>query len=90
MQIVLNILLILMIKKKRIEMHLISKENQSVNVSNKKFKFEKGETIHTENSYKYSEKEFKELCISSGYDVIDFITDKNKYFGVFFLQVERI
>ena len=77
-------------KKKRIEMHLISKENQTVNVSNKKIKFEKGETIHTENSYKYSEKEFKELCNSSGYDVIDFVTDKNKYFGVFFLKVERI
>ena len=76
-------------KKKRIEMHLISKENQTVSVSDRKIRFEKGETIHTENSYKYSEEEFKELCILSGYKIIDFLTDKNKYFGVFFLRVDK-
>ncbi|MBD23002.1 MAG: L-histidine N(alpha)-methyltransferase [Alphaproteobacteria bacterium] len=73
--------------EKRIEMHLISKKNQIVNISNKKIRFDKGETIHTENSYKYSIEEFKKLSISSGYKVIDFVTDKNKYFGVFFLKV---
>ena len=71
-------------EEKRIEMHLISKKNQIVNISDKKIKFDKGETIHTENSYKYSEEEFKQLSNSSGYKVIDFVTDKNKYFGVFF------
>ena len=73
-------------KKKRIEMHLVSKKDQSVNISNKTIKFDKGETIHTENSYKYSINEFKELSISSGYKVINFITDKNRYFSVFFLR----
>ena len=76
-------------KKKRIEMHLVSKKNQSVNISNKTIKFDKGETIHTENSYKYSINEFKELSISSGYKVINFITDKNRYFSVFFLKVTQ-
>ena len=71
-------------------MHLISKKNQIVNISDKKIKFDKGETIHTENSYKYSEEEFKQLSNSSGYKVIDFVTDKNKYFGVFFLKVTEI
>ena len=74
-------------EKKRIEMHLVSKKNQIVNISDKKIKLEKGETIHTENSYKYSIEEFKKLSISSGYRIIDFVTDKNKYFGVFFLKV---
>ncbi len=77
-------------EEKRIEMHLISKKNQIVNISDKKIKFDKGETIHTENSYKYSEEEFKQLSNSSGYKVIDFVTDKNKYFGVFFLKVTEI
>lgn len=76
-------------KKKRIEMHLVSKKDQSVSISNKTIKFDKGETIHTENSYKYSINEFKELSISSGYKVINFITDKNRYFSVFFLKVTQ-
>ncbi len=76
-------------KKKRIEMHLISKKNQIINISDKKIKFKKGESIHTENSYKYSIEEFKHLCESSGYKTIDFLTDKNNYFGVFFLRVTQ-
>ena len=71
-------------RKKKIEMHLVSKKDQTVNISNKKIKIEKGETIHTENSYKYSKEEFKKLCISSGYEVINFVADQNQYFGVFF------
>ena len=76
-------------KKKRIEMHLVSKKDQIVNISNKTIKFDKGETIHTENSYKYSIDEFRELSISSGYKVINFVTDKNRYFSVFFLKVTQ-
>ena len=70
-------------------MHLVSKKDQIVNISNKTIKFDKGETIHTENSYKYSIDEFKELSISSGYKVINFVTDKNRYFSVFFLKVTQ-
>ena len=70
-------------------MHLVSKKDQVVNISNKTIKFDKGETIHTENSYKYSIDEFKELSISSGYKVINFVTDKNRYFSVFFLKVTQ-
>ena len=76
-------------KKKRIEMHLISKENQTINISDKKIIFKKGESIHTENSYKYSIPEFKKLTFSSGYEVVDIVTDDNKYFGVFFLRVYK-
>ena len=76
-------------KKKRIEMHLISKENQTINISDKKIIFKKGESIHTENSYKYSIPEFKKLTFSAGYEVVDIVTDDNKYFGVFFLRVYK-
>src|ERR1700736_1628880 len=38
----------------RIEMHLISKKAQTVRVLGRSFSFRAGETIHTENSYKYS------------------------------------
>ena len=38
----------------RIEMHLISRKAQSVRVLGHSFSFRPGESIHTENSYKYS------------------------------------
>src|SRR5204863_9514403 len=38
----------------RIEMHLASLKRQNVKVAGETFDFRAGETIHTENSYKYS------------------------------------
>ena len=46
----------------RIEMHLVSRVAQSVNVGDHRFGFERGETIHTENSYKYSVEEFRAVA----------------------------
>ena len=39
---------------KRIEMHLVSRTRQTVRVLGRSFAFAAGESIHTENSYKYS------------------------------------
>jgi len=74
-------------KKKRIEMHLVSRENQNISLKDHDLKIRKGESIHTENSHKYSAAEFEKLVISAGYKKIDFLTDKKNYFGVFFLKV---
>src|SRR6202035_5153352 len=41
-------------ERHRIEMHLISRKAQSVRVLGRSFSFRAGESIHTENSYKYS------------------------------------
>jgi len=51
----------------RIEMHLVSLAPQSVNIGNHRFAFEKGESIHTENSYKYSIDGFRALARSAGF-----------------------
>ncbi|MSQ89167.1 MAG: L-histidine N(alpha)-methyltransferase [Betaproteobacteria bacterium] len=51
----------------RIEMHLVSLVPQSVNVGNHRFAFEAGESIHTENSYKYSIDGFRALARSAGF-----------------------
>ena len=74
-------------KKKRIEMHLISMQNQNVLLKDYNLKILKGESIHTENSHKYTSFEFEKLALSSGYKKIDFLTDQKNYFGIFFLQV---
>lgn len=51
----------------RIEMHLRSLINQQVQVCGETFYFEQGETIHTENSYKYHPQEFDELTAAAGW-----------------------
>ena len=53
----------------RIEMHLVSKCAQIVSVAGRQFKFREGETIHTENSYKYGCDEFTQLAERAGFSV---------------------
>ena len=51
----------------RIEMHLVSLIRQAANIGNHRFAFEAGESIHTENSYKYSVEEFRALARRAGF-----------------------
>jgi len=51
----------------RIEMHLVSRRKQDVKIGSRRFRFRAGETIHTENSYKYSVRQFQDLARSSGW-----------------------
>jgi dimethylhistidine N-methyltransferase len=51
----------------RIEMHLVSRADQSVTICGRRFRFSAGETIHTENSYKYTVGEFQDLARSAGW-----------------------
>jgi dimethylhistidine N-methyltransferase len=51
----------------RIEMHLVSLAAQTVNVGDHRFGFGAGESIHTENSYKYSIAEFQALAAQGGW-----------------------
>jgi L-histidine N-alpha-methyltransferase len=46
----------------RIEMHLVSQREQTVRIRNRRFAFAQGETIHTENCYKYSPSTFLRLA----------------------------
>jgi dimethylhistidine N-methyltransferase len=51
----------------RVEMHLVSSKRQTVRIRalGLEVKFEKDETIHTENSYKYSESEIEDLAAAA-------------------------
>jgi uncharacterized SAM-dependent methyltransferase len=51
----------------RIEMHLASTRRQKVRVDGSTFSFRAGETIHTENSYKYTIDSFRALARGSGW-----------------------
>ncbi len=66
-----------------LEMFLKSKENFLVNINGDIINFKKGELIHTENSFKYSIDEFKNMMEKTGFKNIKAVTDNNKYFSVF-------
>jgi dimethylhistidine N-methyltransferase len=51
----------------RIEMHLISSKAQEIILLGRRYRFEAGETIHTENSYKYSLAQFQDLARSANW-----------------------
>ena len=66
----------------RIEMHLISRRAQNVRVLGHRFSFRPGESIHTENSYKYSLERFAGLAQESGWQVTESWTDEARMFSV--------
>ncbi|MCP8898746.1 L-histidine N(alpha)-methyltransferase [Gilvimarinus xylanilyticus] len=51
----------------RIEMHLRSLKEQAVNIDGERFHFGRGESIHTENSYKYRPVDFTQLAKEAGW-----------------------
>ncbi len=69
-------------ERHRIEMHLASKKRQKVRVAGRLIDFRAGETIHTENSYKYTLESFGALARGSGWTSSAVWTDENKYFSV--------
>jgi dimethylhistidine N-methyltransferase len=66
----------------RIEMHLASLEAQAVNVGNYRFSFARGETIHTENSYKYSVEEFRAIAARAGFAAEKLWMDRKGLFAL--------
>jgi dimethylhistidine N-methyltransferase len=69
-------------ERHRIEMHLISRKTQTVRVLGRSFSFRAGETIHTENSYKYSLERFAALARGSGWTPRESWTDPGAMFSV--------
>ena len=70
----------------RIEMHLVSLAAQSVTISGRRFDFSQGETIHTENSYKYSVPQFQAMAKEAGYLPAAVWTDSAALFSVHLLR----
>lgn len=74
-------------KEGRIEMHLISLFNQEVTIGDRKISFKEGESIHTENSYKYAASEFTGL-LSDHYKLKYRWTDTREWFNIFYFSVK--
>lgn len=67
---------------RRIEMHLASRVRQRVRVDGRCFDFRRGETIHTESSYKYTPDLFRTLAAGSGWRLAETWLDRDKWFAV--------
>jgi L-histidine Nalpha-methyltransferase len=69
-------------ERHRIEMHLASLKRQKVKVAGETIDFRAGETIHTENSYKYSSESLAALARGVGWLPAGSWTDADKYFSI--------
>jgi dimethylhistidine N-methyltransferase len=70
----------------RIEMHLFSRKAQKLRLSGRTLSFAAGESIHTENSYKYSIPRFAALAAEAGWRLEKSWTDANGMFSVHALR----
>jgi dimethylhistidine N-methyltransferase len=66
----------------RVEMHIESLRDQRVVIGGADYFFRAGETIHTENSCKYSPEEFGALGRSAGYEPVECWMDDDRRFAV--------
>tara|TARA_A100001011_G_scaffold4763_1_gene5517 strand:+ start:3991 stop:4953 length:963 start_codon:yes stop_codon:yes gene_type:complete len=72
--------------KGRIEMHLKSTAEQTVLINKELFEFLEGETIHTENCYKFTKESFTAMSSKAGLYPVKTWTDDQNLFAVMLLR----
>jgi dimethylhistidine N-methyltransferase len=70
----------------RVEMHLVSRARQEVEIAGSVFRFAAEETIHTENSYKYGGLRFEQLAARAGWRHSAKWMDERGQFGIHLLR----
>lgn len=73
----------------RVEIYIRSLEEQTIRVAGEVFSLGAGELIHTENSHKYTVKEFAALANQAGVKLEKTWTDPKSYFAVMYFRVVR-
>jgi len=73
----------------RVEMHLVSLEPQTVAVAGECVRFERGESIWTESSYKYAPRQLEAMAHDAGFAVVRAWTDPDEWFAVLHLVVRH-
>ncbi|HEY9449923.1 MAG TPA: L-histidine N(alpha)-methyltransferase [Gemmatimonadaceae bacterium] len=74
----------------RVEMHLVSLDDQFVDVAGDCIRFERGESIWTESSYKYTPRVLDGLAQQAGLHVAHSWTDEHDAFAVLHLVVNQV
>jgi len=70
----------------RIEMHVVSRERQSVAWGSERFAFDEGEAVHTENSYKFTIEGLHAQAVHAGFRPGPVWTDPDRLFSVHWLH----
>jgi dimethylhistidine N-methyltransferase len=73
--------------KGRVEIYIRSLAGQQASIAGKRFRFAKGELIHTEYSYKYWVEEFRALAGRAGFRPVDTWTDDAELFSVHYFRL---
>lgn len=73
-------------KAGRIEMHLVSKHKRKLRFNGHCFSLEAGESLHTENSYKYTPGEFITMASNSGFKEVRHWLDNDGLFAIYLLE----
>ena len=71
----------------RVEMHLVSLARQTASIEDVAILFERDETIHTENCYKFDLEDFRDLAGCAGLEVRQVWMDDRHFFSVQYLAV---
>ena len=70
----------------RVEMHLVAERDLDFSISGRAFSMHKGETIHTENSHKFTIDRFGALADAAGLAVKSHWSDDRGYFTLYWLE----
>lgn len=70
----------------RVEMHLISRRDQTVRIAGRSFYFSGGESLHTENSYKFDVDTFHAMARDAGFEPEGVWRDDEGLFAVHLLR----
>jgi len=70
----------------RVEMHLVANRPTVIQIDDRKFEFQPGQSIHTENSHKYSIDSFQELADQANLKPKQVWTDPDDLFSMHWLE----
>ena len=70
----------------RIEMHLVSRRPQAISLCGRRFELAEGESLHTENSYKFTIDSLRALALRAGFTPGPVWTDPRQLFSVHWLH----
>jgi dimethylhistidine N-methyltransferase len=73
-------------EESRIEMHLVSRHAQTVRIAGQQIRFDAGETIHSENSYKHTAERFVGIAAQARWNVRETWTDPAELFALYLLE----
>ena len=75
--------------EQRVEMHLVAKRPTAIRLDGRTFEFSAGDSIHTENSHKYSIDGFRDLAGGTGLHPVTVWTDPDGLFSMHYFEVDE-